>query len=59
MLAFAEDQATAAKAESVFGKTPMLSHGRNVLITDEMTEQSLDKLIADSGLAVISRIRLL
>ena len=59
MLAFAADQATAEKAEAVFGKCPMLSHGRNVLITEEMSEQALDKLIADSGLTVLSRIRLL
>ncbi|MBQ9098351.1 MAG: homoserine dehydrogenase [Clostridia bacterium] len=59
MLAFADKADSYEKLEALFGVTPKLSHGRIVLVTKEMTEAELDAKLAESGLKVLSRIRLL
>ena len=59
MLAFADKADSYEKMEALFGVTPKLSHGRIVLVTKEMTSAELDAKLAESGLKVLSRIRLL
>ena len=57
MLAVAEKDA--AKLESVFGIAPNCANGRAAVITEVMSETALDAKIAESGLTVLSRIRVL
>jgi homoserine dehydrogenase len=59
MLAFEDKADSYGKLEKVFGVTPKLSHGRAVLITEELSEAEVDAKIAESGLSVLSRIRVL
>ena len=58
MLAFEDTPANLAKLESVFGSVTH-SNGRLIVMTEEMTEARTDAKIAESGLAVLSRIRVL
>ncbi len=57
MLAVAEKDC--AKLESAFGVAPKCSDGRAVVVTNEMTEAEVDAKLAESGLEVLSRIRVL
>jgi len=59
MLAFEDVAENYDKLEKLFGVTAKFSHGRLVIVTDEMTEAEVDQKIAESGLAVLSRIRFL
>ena len=58
MLAFEDTSANRAKLESVFGAVTC-SNGRLIVMTEEMTEATTDAKIAESGLTVLSRIRVL
>ncbi|MBE6630729.1 MAG: homoserine dehydrogenase [Ruminococcaceae bacterium] len=59
MLAFEDKKEIYEKAERVFGELPMLSHGRAVLVSAEMSEAELDERISQMGVTPLSRIRLL
>ncbi len=59
MLAFEDVAENYAKVEKLFGVTAKFSHGRLVIVTEEMTEAAVDAKIAESGLKVLSRIRVL
>ena len=59
MLAFEDTKDSYTKAEAVFGTMPMLSHGRAVLVSEEMTEAELDAKLAAAGLVPTARIRVL
>ena len=59
MLAYANACKRSAKLEKVFGVAPKSSCGRLIVLTDEMTEAEVDAKIAECGLEVLSRIRVL
>ncbi len=59
MLAFEDSAEAAAKAEKLFGVSAKYSHGRTVIVTEEMTEAEVNAKLAECGLEVLSRIRVL
>ena len=59
MLAFEDNVEIACKVEKLFGVNSRFSCGRTVIVTDEMTEAEVDAKLAESGLTVLSRIRVL
>ena len=59
MLAFEDSTEVALKAEQLFGVISKFSHGRTVIVTEEMTEAEVDAKLAESGLTALSRIRVL
>lgn len=59
MLAFEDKADSYEKLEKLFGVTPKRAHNRIALVTEEMTEAEVDAKLAESGLAILSRIRVL
>ena len=59
MLAFEDKSENYPKLEELFGVIAKFSHGRLIIMTEEMTEAEVDAKIAESGLTVLSRIRVL
>ena len=60
MIAFAEtDVESCKKLDETFNAATIYSHGRTVIVTNEMTEAETDAKIAACGHTPVSRIRLL